>query len=51
MNFSQNKLSSNFGVRKYKFDLIFFRKDSADQMVQWLGKPVAVPEVPGSNPG
>ena len=23
----------------------------ADQMVQWLGKPAAVPEVPGSNPG
>ena len=23
----------------------------ADQMVQWLGKPSAVPEVLGSNPG
>ena len=23
----------------------------ADQMVQWLEKPAAVPEVPGSNPG
>ena len=23
----------------------------AEQMVQWLGKPAAVPEVPGSNPG
>ena len=25
-------------------------KRIADQMVQWLGKPAAVPEVPGSNP-
>ena len=29
----------------------FFQKLVADQMVPWLGKPAAVPEVPGSNPG
>ena len=28
-----------------------FWHTEADQMVQWLGKPAAVPEVPGSNPG
>ena len=30
----------------FTFPLLF-----ADQMAQWLGKPAAVPEVPGSNPG
>ena len=37
------------------FKLIYKITDSppiiADQMAQWLGKPAAVPEVPGSNTG
>ena len=30
---------------------LLFINMSAGQMVQWLGKPATVPEVPGSNPG
>ena len=27
------------------------RGELADQAVQWLGKPVAAPKIPGLNPG
>ena len=33
------------------FILTFACCMKADQLVQWSGKPAAVPEVPGSNPG
>ena len=34
-----------------EYDDVPFELFAADQMVQWLGQPAAVPEVPGSNPG
>ena len=52
------KFIIKFNNRCFLFRTIFkvhclreFQKFYADQMVQWLGKSAAVPEVPGSNPG
>ena len=33
-----------------KIIIVWLWRQKADQMVQWLGKPAAVPEAPGSNP-
>ena len=34
-----------------KIEVLDSLKKGAQQMVQWLEKPAAVPEVPGSKPG
>ena len=39
------------GREASQFEIELSNLQKADQMVQWLGKPAAVPEVPGSNPG
>ena len=46
--FWRNIIKKNF---KLISKLEFLQTDIANQMVQWLGKPAAVPEVPGSNLG
>ena len=51
-HFLEDLLEKSSGYEELCFFFKAFSKSIlADQMVQWLGKPAAVPEVPGSNPG
>ena len=43
--------NSKIACKFIEYGSILLPYGGADQMVQWFGKPVAVPEVQGSNPG